>query len=74
MFRWLKNLFSKALLGGRSGGWGRFKKEYERKHPKECEICGDKKVDLHHIEPFHINPSRELDETNVCWLCNGCYS
>lgn len=39
---------------------------------KVCAVCGGKtKLELHHIVPFHIDPSRELDPTNLIPLCEG---
>lgn len=65
--------FGGDRLGGvpRSSSWGSFKKNYEKTHPKECAICGNKKVSLHHIIPFSQDKSRELDVDNVIWLCDG---
>ena len=62
-----------SLFGGlqRSGKWSSFKKDFEILHPKQCAVCGNRKCSLHHIEPFSKNPSRELDNTNVIWLCEG---
>jgi hypothetical protein len=54
----------------RSPHWEHFKEEYEKTHPKQCAYCGSThKVQLHHCEPFHLDPSRELDPTNMIWLC-----
>jgi hypothetical protein len=36
-----------------------------------CGSC--KKIEVHHIEPFHSNPSRELDLTNLITLCVNCH-
>jgi len=76
MINWIKSLFGYEeyqKLGGavRSSKWGTFKKEFEKKHPKECAICGNKKVQLHHIQSFATRPDLELSEENVCWLCEG---
>ena len=35
-----------------------------------CAACGrSKKLEVHHIEPVHLNPERELDPTNLITLC-----
>lgn len=79
MIRFLSGILNKwqnresLKLGGkaRSPHWGSFKREFEKKNPKQCAVCGDKQVQLHHRLPFHLDPSKELDENNVIWLCEG---
>lgn len=41
---------------------------------KSC-ICCDSRENLtgHHDTPFHIDPSRELDPTNVDPVCGDCH-
>lgn len=53
----------------RSDKWQTARKNYLKKHPV-CEACGTN-VDLnvHHIVPFHEDPSKELDPTNMITLC-----
>ena len=37
-----------------------------------CELCfGTKKLEVHHIVPFHIAPDLELDPTNLVTLCQS---
>ena len=37
-----------------------------------CRGCGRiSNLEVHHCEPFHINPSRELDPTNLLTLCEA---
>lgn len=63
MFNFLKNF-------GRSSQWNTVRKEHLKYQP-ECQACGrTKDVEVHHIEPFHINPSKELDPTNLITLCS----
>lgn len=41
---------------------------------KVCRACGEadpKKLNVHHILPFHGYPSRELDPLNLITLCEG---
>lgn len=74
IFWYIKDfLQGKSILGGaiRSSLWYKFKKEYERKYPKQCPICGNKKCELHHKQSFASHPELELSENNVCWLCEG---
>ena len=56
--------------------WEEFEHEYWRKHPelKFCHACGEKhRVELHHIIPRHIDPSRIFDESNLIPLCRACH-
>jgi 5-methylcytosine-specific restriction endonuclease McrA len=45
-----------------------------RKHHLEkegwCKFCGGTEgLQVHHCEPFHIDPAKELDPTNLITLC-----
>jgi 5-methylcytosine-specific restriction endonuclease McrA len=53
----------------RSDGWPRARKLYLLIYP-ECAVCGErKKVVVHHILPFYLFPSLELEPTNFMTLC-----
>lgn len=53
----------------RSGKWQSVRAAFLKTHPC-CELCGKKiELQVHHVIPFHIDPSRELDETNLITLC-----
>jgi hypothetical protein len=53
----------------RSSKWPTFRKHVLEKHPF-CAYCGGtEKLQVHHINPFHLHPELELDETNVIVLC-----
>lgn len=53
----------------RSGGWPTVRKRHLAKHPA-CEVCGGKKkLEVHHIRPFHVHPELELDPKNLITLC-----
>ena len=55
----------------RSGQWPAVRDEHLQQHPK-CACCGGtKKLRVHHIEPFHVNPNRELDPRNLITLCEA---
>ncbi len=55
----------------RSPEWPRVRAAHLLKEPT-CRICGGtKKLTVHHIQPFHLNPSLELDDTNLITLCEG---
>lgn len=58
----------------RSPKWPQLRKEHLNSQPT-CVACGRKnKLEVHHIEPVHLNPDRELDPSNLLTLCdNPCH-
>jgi 5-methylcytosine-specific restriction protein A len=70
------NLFnnSKIRESGRSPKWTNVRSKHLKQHPS-CAACGRSlKQEVHHIEPVHLNPDRELDPTNLITLCaNSCH-
>lgn len=40
---------------------------------KVCEACTRPAQTAHHEIPFHINPSKELEESNLVALCDDCH-
>lgn len=62
-----------SILSNRSSEWTYVRKQHLTKQPY-CMACGSsKKLQVHHIEPFHVNPDRELDPTNLITLCSNCH-
>lgn len=58
---------SRAL---RSSKWGALAKRFVK--GKSCACCGRKEcLVVHHIQPFHLHPELELDESNLIVLCEG---
>lgn len=54
----------------RSPKWSTLRKEHLNSQPV-CAACGrSKKLEVHHIEPVHLNPERELDPSNLITLCD----
>ena len=54
----------------RSPKWSSVRKEH-LKDNNFCAACGrTKKLEVHHIEPVHLNPDRELDPSNLITLCD----
>lgn len=54
----------------RSPKWSSVRKQHIETY-SSCAACGrNKKLEVHHIEPVHINPERELDPTNLITLCD----
>lgn len=55
----------------RSGRWPAVRKKHLKQHPA-CEICGaTSNLNVHHIQPFHLNPELELKPDNLVTLCEG---
>jgi 5-methylcytosine-specific restriction endonuclease McrA len=53
----------------RSGEWHRVRAEHLTKEPR-CAVCdGDRKLEVHHILPFHLHPEHELNPHNLITLC-----
>ena len=57
---------------GRSSGWRSVRNEHIENNPT-CAACGRRDdLDVHHIVPYHVDPDRELDPTNLITLCGTC--
>ena len=53
----------------RSDEWPTVRAEYLKEHP-ECAACGGKrKLQVHHVIPYHLHPEFELEPTNLITLC-----
>ena len=65
-------LTGKAPKGAkRSSQWGKVRDAFLKKNPS-CACCGGTKtLRVHHIVPFHEQPSLELVETNLITLCEA---
>ena len=73
--RWLSDIQKRRaeeLLGAaRSPLWRKVREEHLRKY-QTCALCGGREVlEVHHIESFSRNPSRELDPANLITLCES---
>lgn len=67
----LYNMFN--LYSARSSDWNKIRKQHLEDHPF-CSGCKTKnKLEVHHIEPYHVNPDRELDPSNLITLCKSCH-
>lgn len=59
----------RALGHARSPEWHRVEQEHLAKEPF-CRYCGGTKLlQVHHVSPFHLDPQRELDPSNLITLC-----
>jgi 5-methylcytosine-specific restriction protein A len=55
----------------RSPKWSSIRKQHLKDNPC-CAACGRwDKLEVHHIEPVHLNPDRELDPSNLITLCDS---
>lgn len=55
----------------RSKGWRKFRNNFLKKFPA-CAMCGGKKkLQAHHILPYHLYPEKELLESNLITLCEN---
>jgi len=56
-------------LYGRSWKWSSVRATHLEREPR-CIACGrDKGLEVHHVVPYHLDPSRELDASNLVTLC-----
>ena len=71
MFDWL--LRKTDDLFGRAGQWARVRREHLELEPV-CIACGrDDELEVHHIKPYHAEPSLELDPANLATMCRDCH-
>ena len=73
IIRHIRDRISGKIPSGsqRSGHWPTVRKEHLLKNPK-CAVCGgDKKLEVHHIRPFHLHPELELNPSNLITLCES---
>lgn len=73
--QWVKDKWRGNLLGGigRSNQWDKVRKDFLIIHDT-CAICGKKKdllksLEVHHITPFSVDKSLELDSNNLIVYC-----
>lgn len=59
----------------RSSAWDTVREAHLILEPA-CQWCGKddiKKLEVHHIRPFHKEPDLELDQANLITLCRFCH-
>ena len=62
-----------SIFSDRSPKWNGIRSKHIERQPY-CQACGSrKKLEVHHIEPYHIKPERELEPTNLITLCKTCH-
>lgn len=75
---WLE-AFTRGSFGGavRSPLWRDLRNEFLRENP-ECAVCDTKGtllngLEAHHVTPYSVDPSKELDKSNLRTLCRRCH-
>jgi len=57
----------------RNDAWPKTMKRFKILNPL-CAVCGArKKLVVHHIRPYYLFPSQELNEENLITLCERCH-
>ena len=55
----------------RSSKWFEVRDLFVKSNPT-CAACGGNiKLQVHHMQPFHLHPELELDSTNLITLCES---
>lgn len=63
----------KFAIEGRSPKWDGVRKAFIKVNPK-CIACDSReKLEVHHIVPFNVNHSLELEPSNLMTLCRNCH-
>jgi 5-methylcytosine-specific restriction protein A len=70
----LEKIQGRVPLGSkRSSKWRSVERAYLFDWPN-CVGCGsDKRLEVHHVRPFHLEPELELDPGNLITLCRRCH-
>lgn len=62
--------YDRFRYGARSSQWPKVRAEHIKNNPN-CAACGrSKKVEVHHIQPYHLRPDLELSFDNLITLCD----
>jgi 5-methylcytosine-specific restriction endonuclease McrA len=65
----LFDFFKRIRFAVRSPKWTNVRNQFLKENPT-CIACGrDRKLEVHHKIPVHINPELELDPSNLVTLC-----
>lgn len=58
-------------MAQRSPKWAAKRRDFIRRNPR-CALCGcqiRERLNVHHVEPFHLRPDLELVDSNLETLC-----
>ena len=65
----IRDRFRGVPLGARRDSrWEEVRNRFVKLNPL-CAVCCEKKIEVHHIIPFFIQPELELDQDNFLSLC-----
>lgn len=65
----IDRLLGKTPGRRRSSKWRKVRRKFLEINPR-CESCGGiKKLEVHHVIPYHVDPSLELEFSNLMTLC-----
>lgn len=60
----------RSFGAARSSQWPKVRAEHLKRNPT-CIACGRRqKLEVHHVVPFHLDPSRELSPDNLVSVCD----
>ncbi len=60
-----------VMSAPRSPQWPHVRANHLASHPK-CVYCGSpKNLNVHHMKPYHLFPTLELESSNLVTLCEG---
>jgi 5-methylcytosine-specific restriction enzyme A len=60
-----------GLKDKRSDQWPNVRKSFLKRFTT-CAVCNGKdKLEVHHIQPFHLHPELELSDDNLITLCES---
>lgn len=71
--RVVQSIFRESIvkLLSRSSKWPKVRNDFLKTH-SNCSACGGtNRLQVHHVEPFALDPSKELDPLNFICLCMG---
>ncbi len=74
LWEWLCGLFAGPVWGSarRSPQWGKVRAMVL--DGAACAACGTANgLEVHHIEPVHVFPEKEMDTGNLMTLCEKCH-
>lgn len=71
MMKLLKDTIQAKGFQKRHPNWRKLRNSFIKKYP-QCFHCGSTtKLEVHHIIPIRIDPSKELEESNLMVLCES---
>lgn len=66
-------VFGFQLFGRNDPAPVRAAMERQRQKVRHCEACGKMPVEVHHVIPVSLDPSKAADPDNLMSLCDDCH-